>query len=48
MDVLKTIKFSSGGTGENGLNMDGDMLSEIIKVNFFIEIRRNKRFFSFQ
>lgn len=41
MDVLKTIKFSSGETGENGLNVDGDMLSEIIKVFFYLIKRRS-------
>lgn len=29
LDILKKLKLSSGG---NGLNMDGDMLTEIIKV----------------
>ncbi|XP_075221431.1 uncharacterized protein LOC142324489 isoform X3 [Lycorma delicatula] len=42
MDVLKTIKFSSGETGENGLNVDGDMLSEIIKVSSEKEMLRRQ------
>lgn len=29
LDILKKLKLSAGG---NGLNMDGDMLTEIIKV----------------